>query len=124
MKEQKIKDTIIEDYRTKEKTIDFNNGNILFINDTNNFNDINSVNAGMLDNTNNNQYNTFYSENNTKDSYNYSSLFRKALKKKYLIKEFSHDKFNTKSNLKNKALKNEILHPQQISNKLLTKLRD
>ena len=135
-REQKTKNTTIEDYRTKEKAYNKNSENIIFINDNSNFNsnfnDANTINTGFLDLTNNNnQFNTFYSDNNSnkynsKETFNYSHLFKKALKKKYLIKEFSQNKFNTDSNIESEKRHNfnEIIHPQQISNELITKLRD
>ena len=128
-KEQKTKDSTMDDYRSNE--------NIILINDNSNYN------TGTLDNTNQNQYNTYYSDNNscknnTKDSYKYSNLFKKALKKKYVVKEFSNNnKFdkntletdNYYSNSINNENDNEnekeiFVHPQQISNDLITKLRD
>ena len=133
-KEQRTKDSTMEAFRTTERLDDKNNENIIFVNDntnTNNYNDGNTLNTGILDNTTNNQFNTFNSDNNSyknsKDTNNYSHIFKKALKKKYLIKEFSHnnkydkDIFNTN---KNSFENNEIIHPQQISNELITKLRD
>ena len=135
-KEQKTKDTTIEDYRTKEKFYDKNSEHIIFLNDNSNFNsnynDANTINTGFLDLTNNNnQFNTFCSDNNSnkynsKETNNYSHLFKKALKKKYLIKEFSQNKYNTDSNIENEKRHNfnEIIHPQQISNELIAKLRD
>ena len=77
-KEQKTKDSTMDDYRSNE--------NIIIINENSNYN------TKTLDNTYLNQYNTFNSDNNscrnnTKDSYKYSNLFKKALKKKYVVKE-------------------------------------
>ena len=134
-KEQKVKDSTMDDYRSNEK--------IILINDNSNYN------TRTLDNTNQNQYNTYYSDNNsfknnTKDSHKYSNLFKKALKKKYVIKEFSsntqNDKFTLETdNYYNNTINNNdknyddiynynekeiIIHPQQISNELITKLRD
>ena len=137
-KEQKTKDSTMDDYRSNE--------NIIIINENSNYN------TKTLDNTYLNQYNTFNSDNNscrnnTKDSYKYSNLFKKALKKKYVVKEFSNntnvfDKYtletdNYYTNSINNNEKNDeenynynynekelIIHPQQISNELITKLRD
>ena len=137
-KEQKTKDSTMDDYRSNE--------NIIIINENSNYN------TKTLDNTYLNQYNTFNSDNNscrnnTKDSYKYSNLFKKALKKKYVVKEFSNntnvfDKYtletdNYYTNSINNNEKNDeenynynynekelIIHPQQISNVLITKLRD
>ena len=130
-KEQKTKDSTMDDYRSNE--------NIILINENSNYN------MGTLDNTNQNQYNTYYSDNNsnknnTKESYKYSNLFKKALKKKFVVKEFSNvnqfDKYtleteNYYSNNINDRNENDnynekeiIIHPQQISNDLITKLRD
>ena len=134
MKEQKTKDCTIEDYNNYNTNYNSNcnknSDNIIFINDnTHNYNnvyDFNTINTGILDNTNGNinQYNTLYSDNNsyknTKDKNNYSNLFRKALKKKCLIREFNTDSFNQK-NTNNKS---ETKYPQQLSNELITKLRD
>ena len=134
-KEQKTKDSTMDEYRSNE------NENIIIINDNSNYN------AKTLDNTYlNNQYNTFNSDNNsyrnnTKETNKYSNLFKKALKKKYVIKEFSNntnqifDKYtletdnyytNTINNndTYNNNEKEIIIHPQQISNELITKLRD
>ena len=135
IKEQKIKDSIMDEYRSNEK--------IILINDNSNYN------TRTIDNTNQNQFNTYYSDNNsfknnTKDSYKYSNLFKKALKKKYIIKEFSNNTQNDKYTLEtdnyytntinnndknyddnyNYNEKEIIIHPQQISNELITKLRD
>ena len=134
IKEQKIKESTMDDYRSNE--------NIILINDMSNYN------TGTLDNTNLNQFNTYYSDNNsnnknnTKESFKYSNLFKKALKKKCVIKEFSnnnqYDKYtleteNYFSNNINNNNENDtntynekeiIIHPQQISNELITKLRD
>ena len=134
MKEQKTKDCTIEDYNNYNTNYNSNcnknSDNIIFINDnTHNYNnvyDFNTINTGILDNTNSNinQYNTLYSDNNsyknTKDKNNYSNLFRKALKKKYLIKEFNTDSFIQK-NTNNKS---ETKSSQQLSKELITKLRD
>ena len=138
-KEQKTKDSTMDDYRSNE--------NIIIINDNSNYN------AKTLDNTYLNQYNTFNSDNNScknnsKESNKYSNLFKKALKKKYIMKEFSNntnqlfDKYtletdNYYTNTINNNDKNDeenynynynekeiIIHPQQISNELITKLRD
>ena len=137
-KEQKTKDSTMDDFRSNE--------NIIIINENSNYN------TKTLDNTYLNQYNTFNSDNNscrnnTKDSYKYSNLFKKALKKKYVVKEFSNntnvfDKYtletdNYYTNSINNNEKNDeenynynynekelIIHPQQISNELITKLRD
>ena len=126
-KEQKTKDSTLEDFRSNE--------NIILINENSNYN------IKTLDNTNQNQFNTYCSDNNsnrnnTKESYKYSNLFKKALKKKFVVKEFSannqFDKFTLESdNYYNNTDKNEynndkeiIIHPQQISNDLITKLRD
>ena len=147
-KQQKTNDVSVENYRPKENS-NQNDENILFINDTtnNNYNDGNTINTAFLDYSNHNQYNTFYSDNMSyknysKDSHNYSLLFRKALKKKFLIKEFSqNNKDNTINNISKEENENEnendedknnnnnnnnndIIHPQQISNELITKLRD
>ena len=128
-KEQKTKDSNMENYQSNEK--------ILLINDNSNY----KFNTRTLENTNHNQFNTYYSDNNsfknnTKDSYKYSNLFKKALKKKYVVKEFSNvnhfDKYtletdNYYSNNNENENYNEkeiIIHPQQISNDLITKLRD
>jgi hypothetical protein len=117
----------LEDFRSNE--------NIILINENSNYN------IKTLDNTNQNQFNTYCSDNNsnrnnTKESYKYSNLFKKALKKKFVVKEFSannqFDKFTLESdNYYNNTDKNEynndkeiIIHPQQISNDLITKLRD
>ena len=134
IKEQKIKESTMDDYRSNE--------NIILINDMSNYN------TGTLDNTNLNQFNTYYSDNNsnnknnTKESFKYSNLFKKALKKKCVIKEFSnnnqYDKYtletenyfsnNINNNNENDTCtyneKEIIIHPQQISNELITKLRD
>ena len=134
MKEQKTKDCTIEDYNNYNTNYNSNynknSDNIIFINEnTHNYNnvyDANTINTGILDNTNSNlnQYNTLYSDNNsyknTKDKDNYSHLFRKALKKKYLIREFNTDSFNQKNTNK----KSETKYPQQLSKELITKLRD
>ena len=127
-KEQKTKDSTSDDYRANEK--------IILINDNSNYI------AGTLDNTNQNQYNTYFSDNNsyknnTKDSYIYNKLFKKALNKKFVVKEFSNnnqcdkftletDNYYTNSNNENDNYneKDIIIHPQQISNELITKLRD
>ena len=126
-KEQKTKDSTLEDFRSNE--------NIILINENSNYN------IKTLDNTNQNQFNTYCSDNNsnrnnTKESYKYSNLFKKALKKKFVVKEFSannqFDKFTLESdNYYNNTDKNEynndkeiIINPQQISNDLITKLRD
>ena len=132
-KEQKTKDSTIEDYGNNfnyGSNFNKNTDNIIFVNEnTNNYNnlyDTNTINTGILDKSNMNQYNTFNSDNNsfknTKDNNNnYSNKFRKALKKKYLIKEFNTDNIVQKNNNNNK---NKIKFPQQISNDLITKLRD
>ena len=70
----------MEDFRSNE--------NIILINENSNYN------IKTLDNTNQNQFNTYCSDNNsnrnnTKESYKYSNLFKKALKKKFVVKEFS-----------------------------------
>ena len=133
LKEQKTKDCTIEDYNNYNTNYNSNynknNDNIIFINDnTHNYNNVfdsNTINTGILDNTNGNinQYNTLYSDNNsyknTRDKDNYSTLFRKALKKKYLIKEFNTDSFTQKTNNKS-----DTKYPQQIPNELIAKLRD
>ena len=78
------------------------------------------------------------SKKNTKGSYKYSNLFKKAMKKKCVIKEFNSnnqfdkytletDNYYTNSNNYNNEIYNEkeiIIHPQQISNELITKLRE
>ena len=131
VKEQKTKDSTMEDYRSNE--------NIILINENSNIN----YNMGTLDNTNQNPFNTYYSDNNsskknTKGSYKYSNLFKKAMKKKCVIKEFNSnnqfdkytletDNYYTNSNNYNNDIYNEkeiIIHPQQISNELITKLRE
>ena len=141
-KEQKTKDSTMDDCRYNE--------NVILINDNNSNS---NYNLGTLDNTNQYQYNTFGSDNNsyknnTKDTNKYSNIFKKALKKKCVIKEFStnnqFDKYtletdnyyNINSNNYNSNndynenynnYNNEkelIIHPQQISNELVTKLRD
>ena len=131
-KEQKTKDSTIEDYGNNfnyGSNFNKNTDNIIFVNEnTNNYNnlyDTNTINTGILDKSNMNQYNTFHSDNNSfknsKDNNNnYSNKFRKALKKKYLIKEFNTDNIVQKNNNN----KNKIKFPQQISNDLITKLRD
>ena len=131
-KEQKTKDSTIEDYGNNfnyGSNFNKNTDNIIFVNEnTNNYNnlyDTNTINTGILDKSNMNQYNTFHSDNNSfknsKDNNNnYSNKFRKALKKKYLIKEFNTDNIVQK----NSNNKNKIKFPQQISNDLITKLRD
>ena len=137
----KTKDKINEDNKPREINNNKNDENIIFINDSNcgnNYNDGNTLNTAFFDYSNVNQYNTFYSDNNsknyTKDSNNYSNLFKKALKKKYLIKEFvQNNKYYTDNNIyqnenenemENDNHNNDIVHPQQISNELVTKLRD
>jgi hypothetical protein len=133
--------------------INNNDTNNIFVNDNTNYNsNINEGTTNFLDLTNANQFNTFYSENNslknnTRDSYNYSCLFKKALKKKYLIKEFSnsiqygqknnrYNKYNSNTDIRynsdnntiqdklNSYKSNEDIQPQRISNELITRLRD
>ena len=134
-KEQRTKDSTIEVFKTNERIDDKNDENIFFINNNtnpNNYNEGNTINTGILNNTTHNyNFNTYYSDNNSyknsKDINNYSLLFKKALKKKYVIKEFSqNNKYSSDITRKNKnnIESNEIIHPQQISNELITKLRD
>ena len=134
-KEQRTKDSTIEVFKTNERIDDKNDENIFFINNNtnpNNYNEGNTINTGILNNTTHNyNFNTYYSDNNSyknsKDINNYSLLFKKALKKKYVIKEFSqNNKYSSDITSKNKnnIESNEIIHPQQISNELITKLRD
>ena len=129
-KEQKTKDPTIEYYRTNEKMNDKNDEKIIFINDNSNYNyNEGNSNTYILDNTNQNQYNTYYSDNNSykisRDSNNYSNVLRKTLKKKYLIKEFSQNsQYIIDNENKDKNNFDEIIHPQQISNELISKLRD
>ena len=125
IKEQKTKDLPLEQFKTNDEKIIFLNDNS---NSNINYNEGNS-NTFILDNTTQNQYNTFYSDNNSykindkeKETNNYSSIFRKALKKKYLIKEFSQTQ-NSKFNVDTDKY-SETLHPQRIPNELITKLRD
>ena len=129
IKEQKTKDSFIEQFKTNDEKI-------LFINENSNNNSNINYNEGysntyILDKSTQNQYNTYYSDNNSfknndkdrdKDINSYSNIFRKALKKKYLIKEFSQNR-NSKFNIDTDN-HNEVLHPQRISNDLITKLRD
>ena len=109
---------------------DKNDEKIIFINDNSNYNyNEGNSNTYILDNTNQNQYNTYYSDNNSykisRDSNNYSNVLRKTLKKKYLIKEFSQNsQYIIDNENKDKNNFDEIIHPQQISNELISKLRD
>ena len=134
IKEQKTKDSTIEYFKTNEKMNDKNDENIIFLNDNTNSNynyNEGQSNTYAIDNTNQNQYNTYYSDNNSckisRESNNYSNLFRKALKKKYLIKEFSQNsKYYTDIDKQKEHINqyNDMIHSQQISNELVTKLRD
>ena len=152
-REQKTKDSTLDDYFKLNEKINNNDTNNIFLNDNTNYNsNYNEGTTNFLDMTNANHFNTFNSENNslknnTRGSYNYSSLFKKALKKKYVIKEFSnsvqygqnnnrYNKYNSntdvRSNSNNNTIQdklisyksNEEVQPQQLSNELITRLRD
>ena len=151
-REQKTKDSTIDDYFKLNEKIINNDTNNNFLNNTNYNSNYNEGTTNFLDLTNANQYNTFNSENNSfknnaRDSYNYSRLFKKALKKKYVIKEFSnsvqygqnnnrYNKYNSNTDIRyntnNNTIKdklnsyksNEDAQSPKISNELITKLRD
>ena len=146
-REQKTKDSTLDDYFKLNEKINNNDTNNIFLNDNTNYNsNYNEGTTNFLDMTNANHFNTFNSENNslknnTRGSYNYSSLFKKALKKKYVIKEFSnsvqygqnnnrYNKYNSntdvRSNSNNNTIQdklisyksNEEVQPQQLSNEV------
>ena len=136
-KEQKTKDSTLEEYRINDRIN--NEENIIFMNDTSHYNY--NVNEGFGNNyntTSNNPFNTFYSDNNSSknDTLRYNHLFRKVQKKKFLTKDFLNSTLNNsknkssiisddakyKENSENKYP--DIIHPQQISNELISKLRE
>jgi len=151
-REQKTKDSTLDEYFKINDKINNNDTNNIFLNNTNYNSNYNEGTTNFLDLTNANQFNTFNSENNslknnTRDTYNYSRLFKKALKKKYVIKEFSnsvqysqnnnrYNKYNSNTDVRcnsnNNTIQdklisyksNEDVQPQQISNELITRLRD
>ena len=151
-REQKTKDSTLDDYFKLNEKINLNDTNNIFLNNTNYNSNYNEKTTNFLDLTNVNQFNTVNSENNslknnTRDTYNYSRLFKKALKKKYVIKEFSnsvqygqnnnrYNKYNSNTDIRYKSntntikdklnsyKSNEDSQSQQISNELITRLRD
>ena len=151
-REQKTKDSTLDDYFKLNEKINLNDTNNIFLNNNNYNSNYNEKTTNFLDLTNVNQFNTVNSENNslknnTRDTYNYSRLFKKALKKKYVIKEFSnsvqygqnnnrYNKYNSNTDIRYKSntntikdklnsyKSNEDSQSQQISNELITRLRD
>ena len=139
-REQKTKDSTMEYFRTNEKIN--SEENIFFINDDSNYIYNFDGNTNILDITGNNQFNTFNSENNSfkligGDSYRQNQFFRKTFKKKYFKKKLSNsaqfgqmNNYNTNFNdLQNKIIFNSynnniIISPQQISNDVVSKLRE
>ena len=136
-KEQKTKDSILEEYKLNDKIN--NEENIIFMNDSSHYNyNVNEGFGNIYNNTSNNPFNTFYSDNNSSknDTLKYNHLFRKVQKKKFLTKEFLNSTLNNsknkssifsddakyKENSENKYP--DIIHPQQISNELISKLRE
>ena len=136
-KEQKTKDSTMEEFRINDKTN--NEENIIFMNDSSHYNyNVNEGFGNIYNNTSNNPFNTFFSDNNSSknDTFKYNHLFRKVQKKKFLTKEILNSTLNNsknktsiisddgkyKENSENKYP--DIIHPQQISNELISKLRE
>ena len=136
-KEQKTKDSTMEEFR---KNVRVNNEeNIIFMNENSHCNY--NVSEGIGNNythTSNNPFNSFFSDNNSSknDTFKYNHLFRKGQKKKYLTKEILNSTLNNSKNKSSvtsddaKFKENseskypDIIHPQQISNDLISKLRE
>ena len=137
-KEQKTKDSTMEEYRINDKNN--NEENIIFMNDSSHYNyNANEGIGNIYNNTSNNPFNTFYSDNNSSknDTFKYNHLFRKVQKKKFLTKEFLNSTLNNSKNKNSSIISDDakykensenkypdIIHPQQISNELISKLRE